>query len=158
MPTHAERTALLFLSGVLALGAGVRVARALQQGEKPPPAAAAALSVQRQAVDSARRMQGAKTVGPRPPAPTPVRSRAPRPAPPVVRFPIDVDRADSARLLVLPGVGPALAGRIVAQRDSFGPFGGPTELARRVRGIGPAMTARLAPLVTFSGTARGRSP
>jgi competence protein ComEA len=160
MPTHAERTALLFLSGVLALGAGVRVARALQQGEKPPLAAAAALDAQRRTVDSVRRMQGAKTVG-RPPAPVPRPSRRPlqvRTAPPIVRYPIDLDRADSAHLLVLPGVGPALAGRIVAQRDSFGPFGGPAELARRVRGIGPATTARLAPLVTFSGTARGRAP
>lgn len=63
--------------------------------------------------------------------------------------PIDADQADSAALDRLPGVGPALAHRIVADRQAHGPFGSIAGLSR-VRGIGPRLEARLAPLVTFS--------
>ena len=67
--------------------------------------------------------------------------------------PIDLDRASAAEIERLPGVGPALAARIVARRDSFGPFGGLAELGL-VKGVGPATLKRLARLVTFSGQAR----
>jgi competence ComEA-like helix-hairpin-helix protein len=66
---------------------------------------------------------------------------------------VDVDRADAASLATLPGIGPALAARIIAVRDSVGPFGELSRL-RRVKGIGPKLLERLAPRVTFSGTAR----
>jgi competence protein ComEA len=157
MPTHAERTALLFLAGVLATGAGVRVARAVQAGEKPPPAAQAALAAQQRVVDSVQRLRGARPAVSAPPVRARV-ARTPVPLRPPVRFPIDVDRADSAQLVVLPGVGPALARRIVAQRDSFGAFGSLARFEARVRGVGPAMTRRLEPLVTFSRLPGDRSP
>lgn len=54
---------------------------------------------------------------------------------------IDVNRADEAALQTLPGVGPALARRIVEARKQR-PFATVEELAR-VRGIGPATVARL---------------
>jgi competence protein ComEA len=63
---------------------------------------------------------------------------------------IDVDRADQMELRRLPGVGPALAARIVADREERGPFGGPEGLDR-VPGIGSALLARLAPHLRFSG-------
>lgn len=63
---------------------------------------------------------------------------------------IDVDRATARELQRLPGVGPALAARIVADRQSAGAFGDTAGLAR-VRGIGPATLTRLAPHLTFSG-------
>lgn len=63
--------------------------------------------------------------------------------------PVDVDRADSAALEALPGVGPALARRIVRDRQARGPFGSIAGLSR-VPGVGPRLEARLAPLVTFS--------
>ncbi len=66
--------------------------------------------------------------------------------------PVDVDRADSAALEALPGVGPALARRIVADRAARGSFGSMAGLSR-VPGIGPRLEQRLAPLVTFSGRA-----
>jgi competence protein ComEA len=66
---------------------------------------------------------------------------------------IDVNQADAAQLERLPGVGPALARRILASRDSLGPFGGLSALGR-VKGVGPSTLRRLAPLVTFSGQAR----
>jgi len=66
--------------------------------------------------------------------------------------PVDLDQASEREIDALPRVGPALARRIVAHRDSFGPFGSMAAL-RRVKGVGPATVERLAPLVTFSGRA-----
>ena len=62
---------------------------------------------------------------------------------------VDLNRATPAELEALPGVGPALAGRIVAFRDSVGRFRRPEQLDS-VRGIGPALLARLLPLVQVS--------
>jgi competence protein ComEA len=66
---------------------------------------------------------------------------------------IDLDAAPEAELVSLPRIGPALARRILADRDSLGPFGS-LEALGRVKGVGPATLAKLAPLVTFSGHAR----
>jgi competence ComEA-like helix-hairpin-helix protein len=70
-----------------------------------------------------------------------------------VRRTVDLDIASAEEIERLPGIGPALARRIVASRDSLGPFGALPGLAR-VKGIGPATLGRLARLVTFSGQAR----
>ncbi|OYV65611.1 MAG: hypothetical protein B7Z72_12145 [Gemmatimonadetes bacterium 21-71-4] len=70
---------------------------------------------------------------------------------------VDVDQATASDLQRLPGIGPVLAARIVADRDSNGPFGSVTGL-RRVKGIGKATAARLDSLVGFSGTPRPVSP
>jgi hypothetical protein len=56
---------------------------------------------------------------------------------------LDLARADAAALDVLPGVGPALAGRIVAERERA-PFCVLAELGR-VAGIGARTLARLDP-------------
>ena len=69
--------------------------------------------------------------------------------------PVDLDRASEQEIDVLPRVGPAIAHRIVANRDSFGPFGS-LEALRRVKGMGPATLERLSPLVTFSGRPSSR--
>jgi competence protein ComEA len=45
---------------------------------------------------------------------------------------VDLDRATALEIDVLPWVGPALAGRIVANRDSFGPFGSLEGLGRAI--------------------------
>lgn len=66
---------------------------------------------------------------------------------------IDVDRATAAELERLPRIGPALAARIVQDRLERGDYGSIHGL-QRVRGVGPAMAAALAPYVTFSGTPR----
>jgi competence protein ComEA len=68
---------------------------------------------------------------------------------------VDLDRATEAEIDRLPRVGPALAKRIVANRDSFGAFGSLQGL-ERVRGVGPATLERLAILVTFSGRPSSR--
>jgi competence protein ComEA len=53
-----------------------------------------------------------------------------------IDFKIDVNRADWPELALMPGIGEQLAKRIVASRQSKGPFRELSDL-RRVRGIGP---------------------
>ncbi|MDX1568408.1 MAG: helix-hairpin-helix domain-containing protein [Longimicrobiales bacterium] len=62
---------------------------------------------------------------------------------------IDPNRAPPPELDRLPGVGPAVADRIVAERTENGPFRSAADL-NRVRGIGPATVARLEPHLDFS--------
>lgn len=63
---------------------------------------------------------------------------------------VDVDVASALEIEVLPRIGPALAKRIVAHRDSFGPYGS-LEALGRVKGIGKATLEGLAPRIAFSG-------
>lgn len=55
---------------------------------------------------------------------------------------LDLNRADTEQLQELPGIGPALAWRIVEYREKKGGFGSVQELLR-VSGIGPKKLARL---------------
>ncbi|MGD9101277.1 MAG: ComEA family DNA-binding protein [Anaerolineae bacterium] len=79
---------------------------------------------------------------PPPPSPAPPPSA---PAPTLER--LDLNQADVAALTALPGVGPALAERILAHRQQSGPFASLDDLTQ-VRGIGPALVTRLRPLAT----------
>jgi competence protein ComEA len=60
---------------------------------------------------------------------------------------VDLNRATARELDELPGVGPVLAGRIIAHRERHGGFRHPEELLA-VRGIGPRLFARLRARVT----------
>jgi competence protein ComEA len=60
--------------------------------------------------------------------------------------PLMLNTASAQDLDALPGIGPVLAGRIVAWRTAHGPFASVDALTD-VPGIGPAMLARLADLV-----------
>ncbi len=137
MGTPAERKALLFFSAVLVLGTATKVYRSQQARSPVSLSARAALESQLKAADSARKAgRGAKRgrrkkVPPRPPGP------------------VDMDVATAAEIESLRHIGPALARRIVADRDSFGPFGS-VEGLLRVKGIGPSMVAKLDSSVTFS--------
>ena len=73
---------------------------------------------------------------------------------------IDLDRAPAGELVRLPGVGPALAKRIAAERAKNGPFGGPACLDSRVPGVGDGFLRRVGPHLTFStgGCAGPSSP
>lgn len=171
MPTPNERKALWFLAIVALSGSAVRVVRA----RTPPPSAVEEGALERQLgrIDSVRsardereaskgrgtkgRARGtARAVSKSPAAST----GAPAPQPPVVvpsspspNAPIDLDRASAAEIEALPGIGPALAQRIVRHRDSAGAFGGLDALCD-VRGIGPKLAEKLRPLVTFTGPRR----
>jgi competence ComEA-like helix-hairpin-helix protein len=60
---------------------------------------------------------------------------------------LNVNQATAVELEGLPGIGPALARRIVADREAQGPFATVAALDR-VPGIGPALMARLGGLIT----------
>ena len=75
--------------------------------------------------------------------------------------PVAVNSAGTGELQRLNGIGPEFARRIVAERERGGVFSNLDELARRVRGIGPATADGLAGQITFelpgeSGGGSGR--
>jgi competence protein ComEA len=95
----------------------------------------------------------ASSVSPAPPADSslaaaPVAAKSPRArlAPEPVLRPggIEMDRATASDWERLPGIGPSLAARIVADRAERGPFQTPEGLLR-VRGIGPRTLERIRP-------------
>lgn len=142
MPTANERKALWFLAVVALSGSAVRLSRS-----SVPQATAgetAALEHQIRRVDSARNATDGRRRA---------KSRTSKAESQEPRTPIDLDRASAAEIEALPGIGPALAERIVKDRDSAGTFGA-LEALCDVRGIGPAMAERLRPLVTFTGARR----
>jgi competence protein ComEA len=59
---------------------------------------------------------------------------------------IDLNKATAAELELLPGIGPALASRIIDHRRTSGPFRSVDELDE-VKGIGPRTLEKLRPLV-----------
>ena len=65
--------------------------------------------------------------------------------------PVDLNTADEAELDTLPGIGEALAGRIIAYREANGPFETVEELLE-VSGIGEKKLADLDGWITVNGT------
>jgi competence protein ComEA len=159
VPTPSERNALVFFAAVALLGAAVRFHRASADEQPPSPAARAALERQIAAVDDARELaRSARTRRARRTRTARDSANAISSAPPSSHDArpstlLDLDTAPAESLVRLPRIGPALAKRIVADRDSLGPFGS-VEGFQRVRGVGPAMARALGPYVTFSGTPR----
>ena len=70
---------------------------------------------------------------------------------------LDLDVATAAQIDSLPGITPAIARRIAADRVQHGPFLNLDGL-RRVSGIGPTLIRRLDSLVTFSGAYTQATP
>ena len=137
MGTPAERKAQLFFSAVLVMGTATRAFRASRSSAPVGASAVAALATQIKAADSARK------AGRKPKRARKAKAVVERPGP------VDLDVATAAEIESLRHIGPALARRIVADRDSLGPFGSREELLR-VRGIGPSMVEKLDTSVTFS--------
>jgi len=63
--------------------------------------------------------------------------------------PLDLNRSSAEDLAALPGIGPALAERILASRTTDGPFCRTGDLLR-VQGIGPRTLERLGPFLEAS--------
>lgn len=85
------------------------------------------------------------------PPPPPSKPPAPPPPPPPPAAPerVNLNQADAEALSALPGIGPALAERVVAYRQENGPFATLNDLSQ-VRGVGPALVERLKALVTVA--------
>lgn len=142
MATKGERQALLFLTAVALLGAGTRLYRARSAGGETTSGVEAQLDAVERAragPPSRKSRRGAKH-------PTAARVDS---APPEV----DLDRAPATDIERLPGIGPALAKRIVAERDANGPFGCLRSLDE-VKGVGPALLRRIDSLAVFTGPPR----
>lgn len=137
--TPDELKAVYFLCALAAAGG---IARLFRAGEAPPGSAVVAphlpgQDIRAQAARSRRAEALAQPLGP--------------------AEKVDVDRGTADELERLPGVGPALARRIVEDRRRSGPYGSLAELDR-VPGIGPAMLRTLEPWVSFSAPPRPPSP
>jgi DNA uptake protein ComE-like DNA-binding protein len=158
--TKGERQALYFLAGVALLGAGARACRAhsvaapsadldrqIAAVESPAPHAKAARG--KRQTRSARTDSAHVGDGIRSAAVLAVRRQAF--APP--RQAVDMDVRTVKEIDALPGVGPSLARRLVANRDSVGAFGC-LEALRAVKGVSRPLLRRLDSLVTFSGVPR----
>ena len=63
---------------------------------------------------------------------------------------VNINTATAAQLETLPGIGPVLAGRIVAYREEHGSFRAIEELTR-VKGIGTAKLEEILDLITVGG-------
>jgi competence protein ComEA len=70
---------------------------------------------------------------------------------------VNINTAQAAELLLLPGIGPARAQAILEYRRSQGAFLSVDELAR-VPGIGPRSLERLRPFCAVSGPTTARVP
>ena len=97
-------------------------------GSPPPPRAGAPIGLD--ARPSRSRAVAVATTAPTPPA-----------------EPLDVNRADVPALSRLPGMSPALAQRIVEERERRGRFDSP-EALRYVLGMGPKKLAAIRPFIT----------
>ncbi len=136
--------------GVVRLAAGARVQDALAAaGGATRRADLAAVNLARLVVD------GEQVVVPRPGAATPPAPGSAGPggtggtgagAAGGAAAAVDLNTAGESELDALPGIGPVLAGRIVAFRQEHGHFSTVDELAE-VSGIGDAVLERLRPLV-----------
>jgi competence ComEA-like helix-hairpin-helix protein len=140
MPTPNERKALAFLAIVALSGTTVRLVRARDPGDHA--ADSVALESQIDRVDSVRDRRSRRSSNKQPAVSSAADTAK-----------VDLDRATAEQIEALPGIGRALAGRLIANRDSSGAFGGLNALCD-VAGIGRALVERLRPLVTFSGVPR----
>jgi competence protein ComEA len=77
-----------------------------------------------------------------------------RPAQQVSPGLIDLNRASQSELESLPGIGPVIAGRIVAYRQAHGPFLKIEDLLE-VKGIGPSILEKIRELVSVGGEPPG---
>lgn len=66
---------------------------------------------------------------------------------------VDANTATREELQTIKGIGPAMSGRIIAERERGGPFRSPQDLDVRVKGIGEATLRRM----RDSGLVVGRS-
>lgn len=155
MATPSERKALLFFGLVAMLGAGAR----LWNSRRPAALAPAADTLQDSVPGSGsfRKSRSVKVSGT---ATATARSRRTASRTGQINRDsesiVDLDLATSSEIDALGVLPKGLARLIVADRDSFGPFGSMDEL-RRIPFISASTLRKLAPRVTFSRIPRPRN-
>ncbi|WP_341358158.1 ComEA family DNA-binding protein [Georgenia sp. M64] len=136
--------------GVVELPAGARVGEAVEAaGGASPDAELAAVNLARPLVDGEQvfvPVQGQGVPGSQA-GPAPGLSSGSGADAPAAPSPVDLNTATAAELDALPGIGPALAERILQWRETNGPFGTVDDLDA-VSGIGPTTMERLRELVS----------
>ncbi len=143
--------------GVYPLPPGSRVQDAIAAaGGLLPDADAAALNLAARLDDGVRVWVPRKGAAEPPSGPTASGSivTTPTVAP---SFQVDINQADVTELDMLPGIGPALAQRIVEYRREHGPFQRVEDLLQ-VRGIGPAKLEQLRPYITVGTCSTATCP
>ncbi|HEY0303592.1 MAG TPA: helix-hairpin-helix domain-containing protein [Longimicrobiales bacterium] len=153
--TGEERKAVAFVAILLGLSA---VARAVNRPNPVHVTGASAIPIddrlaENQQVRERVSRPSKATTPPRKPAPAPtwrtagtgvvIDNRPPKGSPPE---PLNLNRATAAELDALPGISPAVAGRIVEYRTSRGSFSSVEQLDS-VKGIGPKLLEKVRPLV-----------
>ena len=141
--------------GVVVLDGGARVADALAAaGGADAEADLSAINLARVVIDGEQVYVPARGEAPQAAVPEPPQQGA-APSPDggagpgggqQAGGPVDINSADAETLQQLPGIGPALAQRIIAHREEVGPFGSVDELDD-VSGIGPVLMGELRDLV-----------
>ncbi len=130
--------------GVVELPSGSRVVDAIEAaGGATPDADLTPINLARVLTDGEQVLVTADPPPAAPPAPS-----AGGPATPTTEAPVNLNTATAAELEALPGIGPALAGRILDWREQNGRFTSIDEL-REVSGIGEQRFAQLEPMVTL---------
>jgi hypothetical protein len=152
MATPAERKALLFFGLVAMLGAGVRVWRARNPGA-PRPSTDTYVS---EPAGSARAGPGKPSTPRRKTARTDAGGSRMGQINRDSNSIVDLDRATMSEIDALGVLPKGMARLIVADRDSFGPFGSLGEL-QRVPFLSASTLRKLAPRVTFSRIPRPRN-
>ena len=146
--TRNELTAVLVLSTVFLVGSAIKLWMPVAATRPALPAFSyAALDSQFLALSRA----------PRDSASAPHRSATRKSASTPGPQSIELNSASVDELQRLPGIGPAIARRIVAYRDEHGEFNEPGDITG-VRGIGPRTLERIRPYLFVQQRAQHRQP
>ena len=141
--TADERKALSFVTLLLALSV---LARVVNRPEPILISGSAAVEINTRLSQNQHVRERLSTPNTAAKAPAPERAPRPVEASSVPEL-VNVNEATAEELVKLPGVGPALAERIIAYRSARGRLH-TLEQLDSVRGIGPVLLAKLRPLVT----------
>jgi competence ComEA-like helix-hairpin-helix protein len=146
--TRNELTAVLVLSMVFLAGSAIKLwIPAMSQRPALPAFSYAALDSQFLALSRA----------PRDTVPAPNRSAMPKSTTLPALQSVDVNSAPVEELQKLPGIGPALAQRIVSFRETHGDFKEPGDVCS-VRGIGPRTLDRIRAYLVVRPRAQHKQP
>ena len=150
--THARHgarwVAALLVSGVGLVGLGYSLAT------RPTPAPASVVFVPEPAEPRTGALASGSEALAAPPGPTTQSARIAEGTTsvagttPAAGLLIDLNTAPAEQLELLPGIGPARAAAIIADRQAMGPFRTVDDL-QRIRGIGPATVESLRPYVSL---------